>query len=60
MSGQSYNIDITRAARGALTEHLPLDVVIGVADFLAGPLAANPHRVGKELDAPLDGVFPPT
>jgi len=31
---------------------------MGVTDFLAGPLATNPHRVGKELDAPLTGIFP--
>jgi mRNA interferase RelE/StbE len=28
-----------------------------VWDFLAGPLAENPHRVGKELDAPMKGVY---
>ncbi|MDQ1307376.1 MAG: mRNA interferase RelE/StbE [Actinomycetota bacterium] len=24
--------------------------------FLTGPLAENPHRVGKELDVPLEGI----
>jgi mRNA-degrading endonuclease RelE of RelBE toxin-antitoxin system len=36
-----------------------LDVAVGVADFLVGPLAENPHRVGKELDSPLSGVYSP-
>lgn len=52
-----YEVDLTRAARRALAESLPLDVAIGVSDFLTGPLAVNPHRVGKELDYPLLGVF---
>jgi len=51
VTDQPFAIDLTRSARRALTEHLPLDVVMGVTDFLAGPLATNPHRVGKELDA---------
>ena len=57
MTDQPFAIDLTRSARRALTEHLPLDVVMGVTDFLAGPLATNPHRVEKELDAPLTGIF---
>lgn len=53
----TFEVDLTRAARRALSESLPLDVAIGVADFLTGPLAESPHRVGKELDAPLLGVW---
>ncbi len=55
--GQPYSIDLTSAARRALAEHLPLDVAVGVTDFLAGPLAGNPHRVGKELGAPMLGIY---
>ncbi len=51
-----FEVDLTRAARRALAETLPLDVAVAVADFLTGALADNPHRVGKELDAPLLGV----
>jgi hypothetical protein len=32
-------------------------VAVGVADFLTGALAENPHQVGKELDSPLSGVY---
>ncbi len=58
MTGQPYEIDLTRTARRALAERLPLDVVIGASEFINGPLADNPHRVGKELDRPYHGVYP--
>jgi mRNA interferase RelE/StbE len=51
-----FEVDLTRAARRALAETVPLDVAVAVSDFLTGPLADNPHRVGRELDAPLLGV----
>jgi len=50
---EPYDISLTRTARRHLAEHLPLDVAIGASEFITGPLAENPHRVGKELDAPL-------
>jgi mRNA interferase RelE/StbE len=53
---EPYTIDLTRAARRALAESLPLDVVHVVTEFFAGPLASNPHRVGKELDVPMKGI----
>lgn len=57
MTGRPYEIDLTRTARRALPQRLPLDVVIGASDFINGPLADNPHRVGKELDRPYHGVY---
>jgi hypothetical protein len=54
---EPYEVDLTRTARRALAESLPLDVAIGVSDFLTDPLADNPHRVGKELDVPYHGVY---
>jgi mRNA interferase RelE/StbE len=27
------------------------------SEFINGPLADNPHRVGKELDRPFHGVY---
>jgi mRNA interferase RelE/StbE len=53
---EPYDVSLTRTARRHLAEHLPLDVAIGASEFITGPLAANPHRVGKELDEPLRGV----
>ncbi|MDT7582166.1 MAG: mRNA interferase RelE/StbE [Pseudonocardiales bacterium] len=56
MTRQSYTIAVTRSVRRALAETLPLDVATGAADFFAGALSTDPHRVGKVLDAPLNGV----
>jgi mRNA interferase RelE/StbE len=56
MTAEPYEVNLTRTARRALAEQLPLDVVMAVSDFLNGPLADNPHRVGKELDTPFHGV----
>jgi mRNA interferase RelE/StbE len=53
----AYEVALTKTARRALAEQLPLDVAVGVSDFLLGPLADNPHRLGKELDAPLAGIY---
>ncbi|MGH3874863.1 MAG: type II toxin-antitoxin system RelE family toxin [Pseudonocardiaceae bacterium] len=58
MTGQPYEIDLTRTARRALAERLPVDVVIGASEFINGPLADNPQRVGKKLDRPFHGVYP--
>jgi mRNA-degrading endonuclease RelE of RelBE toxin-antitoxin system len=48
-----YEVALTKTA---LAEQLPLDIAVGVSEFLLGPLADNPHRVGEELDAPLRGI----
>ena len=31
---------------------------MGAWEFVQGPLARTPHRVGKELDQPYLGVYP--
>ncbi|MCZ2860805.1 type II toxin-antitoxin system RelE family toxin [Blastococcus sp. VKM Ac-2987] len=36
---------------------LPEPVAVAVVDFLYGPLAADPHRVGKPLRFELDGYW---
>ena len=56
MTGQGYTIAVTRSVRRPLAEKLPLDVAAGAVDFFAGALSTEPYRVGKALDAPLDGV----
>lgn len=30
---------------------------VAASEFIAGPLADNPYRVGKELNAPYEGVW---
>ncbi|WHT18253.1 type II toxin-antitoxin system RelE/ParE family toxin [Crossiella sp. CA-258035] len=47
---------LSRPARRTWSEHLPLDVAIGVTDFITGPLAAKPYRVGKRLDPPMSDM----
>lgn len=53
MTEESYEVALKRAARRALAEELPLDVAVGVSEFITGPLARQPYRVGKPLDPPL-------
>jgi mRNA interferase RelE/StbE len=51
-----YEIALTPSARRALHQ-LPARITTAVVVFLAGPLAENPHRVGKPLRVPLEGCF---
>ena len=47
-----YDIEIKARALKAIHEKLPIKVVDVVLYFIYGPLAENPKRVGKPLDAP--------
>jgi mRNA interferase RelE/StbE len=53
----SYRIELTRAAKRALTESLPETVAVACWEFIRGPLAEDPHRVGKPLRDQLEGRF---
>ncbi|MCV7196204.1 type II toxin-antitoxin system RelE family toxin [Mycobacterium angelicum] len=53
----SYRIELTRAARRALTASLPTSVAVACWEFIRGPLADNPRRVGKPLRGELDGRY---
>lgn len=53
----TYEIELTRAARKALTEVLPETVAVACWEFIRGPLADNPHRVGKPLRGQLEGRY---
>ncbi|HTX64483.1 MAG TPA: type II toxin-antitoxin system RelE/ParE family toxin [Opitutaceae bacterium] len=53
----SYRIELTRAAKRALTELLPDTVAVACWEFIRGPLAENPYRVGKPLRGQLEGRF---
>jgi mRNA interferase RelE/StbE len=50
----AYEVVFTPAARRAL-DALPMNVAIAALALIAGDLADNPHRVGKALQAPLEG-----
>ena len=40
-----------------LGEVLPESVAAACWEFIRGPLAENPRRVGKPLDPPMDGMW---
>ena len=51
--GGGYDVVLTRSARRALEEQLPEAVAAAAFKFIAGPLRADPQRVGKPLREPL-------
>jgi mRNA interferase RelE/StbE len=51
----TYRIELTKTARRALTKDLPESVAVACWEFIRGPLAENPHRVGKPLRDQLEG-----
>ncbi len=53
---ESYTVTFTPAARRRLGK-LPLSAATALYEHLTGPVAANPHRLGKPLDAPFDEVL---
>lgn len=54
-----YELDLAPAARRVLEvgppRGLPLAIAVAVADFVRGPLLAEPYRVGKPLTFELEG-----
>lgn len=53
----TYRIELTPAARRALTHTLPEAVAAACANFLHDVLAQDPHRVGKALRDELAGRY---
>lgn len=51
----TYRVELTRRARRSLSEELPEVVAAACWEFIRGPLADNPHRVGKRLRDELAG-----
>jgi mRNA interferase RelE/StbE len=52
----TWGIRYTRTARRAISELLPFAVAVACVEFIGGPLAEDPRRVGKPLRPPLDGL----
>ncbi len=50
----TYGITWTARARRDLQERLPEKVAVACWEFVRGPLAEDPHRVGKRLKPPMD------
>ena len=53
----TYRVQVARTAARQLTEHLPEAVATACVEFLYGPLADNPHRVGAPLRKPFEGYW---
>lgn len=53
----TYAIFLSPRARRALEVDLPEAVAAACAEFIFGPLAENPHRVGKPLLNELAGSY---
>ena len=51
----TYRIVLSASARRALTDDLPEAAAVACFEFIRGPLAENPHRVGKPLRGRLEG-----
>lgn len=52
-----YQVVFTRTARRALEVTLPEAVAVAAFEFIVGPLADNPRRVGKPLREPLAPLY---
>jgi mRNA interferase RelE/StbE len=51
----SYRVRVTRTAARQLAERLPEAAAAACVEFLYGPLAQNPRRVGAPLRKPFEG-----
>jgi mRNA interferase RelE/StbE len=52
-----YELGTAPPARRALADRLPPEVAAAAAEFITGPLLANPQRVGKPLGDELAGIY---
>ena len=52
-----HTVVLSAAAKRAIERDLPERVAVAVVDFLYGPLAADPYRVGKPLRFELGGYW---
>lgn len=53
----SYTVRVAPTAARQLSERLPESVAAACIEFLFGPLAENPYRVGAPLHAPFAGQY---
>ncbi len=52
-----FTVVLSAAAKRAIERDLPEPVAVAVVDFLFGPLAADPYRVGRPLRFDLEGYW---
>lgn len=53
----AYELVLTPPAVRAVSAGLPEAVAAAVIEFLTGALVDNPRRVGRQLRAPLAGIY---
>jgi mRNA interferase RelE/StbE len=53
----TYRVELTRRARRDLSQQLPEAVAAACWEFIRGPLAEDPHRVGRPLRGHLRGLY---
>jgi mRNA interferase RelE/StbE len=53
----SFRVVVTRTATRQLAERLPEAVAAACVEFMFGPLAESPLRVGAELRSPFAGQW---
>lgn len=53
----TFRVTYSSAARRALTTTLPEKIATAAFEFIEGPLADNPHRIGKQLREPLYPMY---
>lgn len=53
----SFRVVVTRTAARQLAGHLPEAVATAGVEFIFGPLAENPFRVGSPLREPFEGQW---
>jgi len=52
-----FRVTYSASARRALTETLPEKIATAAFEFIEGPLAENPRRLGKQLREPLHPLY---
>ena len=53
----AYRVRVARTAARQLTDRLPEAAANACVEFLYGPLASDPHRVGAPLRKPFEGQW---
>jgi mRNA interferase RelE/StbE len=52
-----YRVGVARTAARQLTQRLPEAAAVACVEFLYGPLAADPYRVGAPLRKPFESQW---
>ncbi|MDR1077396.1 MAG: type II toxin-antitoxin system RelE/ParE family toxin [Propionibacteriaceae bacterium] len=55
--GAAYRLILTPKATHALANRIPAKAALAIYALTTGPLLQNPHRLGKALTVPFEGLF---